>query len=135
MAELLVELLSEEIPARMQARAAADFARLVENGLEKAALGFDTARHFVTPRRLTLVIDGLPEHQPDITEEKRGPRVGAPDKAINGFLRANGLDSLDACEQRDGDKGSFWYLVVTSSGRPTAEILPALLLDALRALP
>ena len=98
MAELLFELLSEEIPARMQARAADNLKRLVCDGLKAAQLSFDTAEAHVTPRRLVIVVDGLPEKQPDIREERKGPRVGAPEQATQGFLRAAGLESLDAAE-------------------------------------
>jgi glycyl-tRNA synthetase beta chain len=86
MPELLIELFSEEIPARMQTRAAADFKRLMTESLTAAGLTFTEARAYVTPRRLTLVVDGLPERQPDVSEERRGPRVGAPEQAIQGFL-------------------------------------------------
>ena len=94
MAELLLELLSEEIPARMQARAADDLKRLVGDGLKAAGLEFNDARAFATPRRLTLVVDGLPTARADVSEERRGPRVGAPDQAVQGFLKATGLASL-----------------------------------------
>ena len=107
MPELLLELLSEEIPARMQARAADDLKRLVTAKLTEAGLSFDKAEAYVTPRRLALVVDGLPLQQPDVTEEKKGPRVGAPDKAIQGFLRSVGLTSLDQCEKRDTGKGEL----------------------------
>ena len=85
MAELLLELLSEEIPARMQARAAEDLKRLVGDGLKAAGLAFTDARAFVTPRRLALVVDGLPATRADVSEERRGPRVGAPEQAVQGF--------------------------------------------------
>ncbi len=112
MAELLLELLSEEIPARMQARAAEDLKRLVTDKLKDAGLAFATAQAYAGPRRLTLVVDGLPLAQPDVTEEKRGPRVGAPDAAIQGFLKSAGLVSLDQCEKRDTGKGEFWFAVL-----------------------
>ena len=122
MAELLLELLSEEIPARMQARAAEDLRRLVGDGLAGNGLAFTEARSFVTPRRLTLVVDGLPAAQPDVAEEKRGPRVGAPQQAIDGFLKAAGV-ALEACEQRDTGKGVFWFAVIDRRGRPTAAVI------------
>ena len=122
MAELLLELFSEEIPARMQARAAGDLKRLVSDGLKSAGLAFDRAESFVTPRRLALVVDGLPEKQPDISEERRGPRADAPDKAIQGFLRGNGV-TLEQCETRATDKGEFRFAVIESKGRATAEVL------------
>ena len=123
MAELLLELFSEEIPASMQARAGEDLKRLVTNKLKEAGLAFTEARAYATPRRLTLVVDGLPLAQPDITEEKRGPRVGAPDQAVQGFLKSAGLTSLDQCEKRDTGKGEFWFAVVKKNGRPTSEVL------------
>src|SRR5438132_396487 len=112
MAELLLELLSEEIPARMQTRAAEDLKRLVCDGLKAAGLSFTDSRAFATPRRLTLVVDGLPAARPDVNEEKRGPRVGAPDQAIQGFVKAAGLASLDQAEKRDTGKGEFWFAVL-----------------------
>ncbi len=100
MAELLLELLSEEIPARMQARAADDLKRLIGDGLKAAGLDFTKAEAFATPRRLALVVEGLPVSQPDLREEKKGPRVGSPDKAIEGFLKGAGLSSIDQAENR-----------------------------------
>jgi glycyl-tRNA synthetase beta chain len=134
MAELLLELLSEEIPARMQARAAEDLQRLVSDALGKARLEFSQARSFATPRRLALVIEGLPAQQPDMSVERKGPKVGAPDKAIEGFLRSVGLDSLDQCEQRETEKGPVWFAVAHEAGRASAEVLAELLPDALGAL-
>ena len=127
MAELLLELLSEEIPARMQARAAEDLRRLLTNGLKAARLAFADARAFVTPRRLVLVVDGLPDRQPDVTEEKKGPKVGAPEKAIAGFMKANGLSDISEAEVRDTDKGAVYFAVRRVEGRPSAEVLPGLL--------
>ncbi len=124
MAELLLELLSEEIPARMQARAAEDLKRLVGDGLKAAGIAFTDARAFATPRRLALVVDGLPTARADVSEERRGPRVGAPDQAIQGFLKGAGLASLDQAEKRDTGKGEFWFAVLKKKGGPTAESLP-----------
>ena len=121
MAELLLELLSEEIPARMQTRAADDLKRLVCDGLKGAGIGFERAQAFATPRRLTLVVDGIPASRDDVSEEKRGPRVGAPDQAVQGFLKGAGLASLDQAEKRDTGKGEFWFAVVTKKGGPTAD--------------
>lgn len=123
MAEFLLELLSEEIPARMQARAAGDLKRLAGDKLDAAGLAFERADTYVTPRRLVLVVDGLPRQQPDTTEEKKGPKVGAPQKAIDGFLRANGLDSLAQAETRESDKGTFYFVVRHVKGRPTRDVL------------
>ena len=114
MPELLLELFSEEIPARMQARAADDLARLVAVGLKEAGLEHGEIHKFVTPRRLTLVVDGLPEKQPDLSDEKRGPKIDAPDKAIKGFLKANGLSRED-CEERELERGTFLFAVVETT--------------------
>lgn len=135
MAELLLELLSEEIPARMQARASEDLKRLVGDGLKAAGLSFTGARAFATPRRLALVVEGLPVAREDVSEERRGPRVGAPDQAVQGFLKGAGLASLDQAEKRDTGKGEFWFAVVTKKGGPTAEALPAIIDAAMKALP
>jgi len=124
MAELFLELFSEEIPARMQARASEDLKRLVTDKLKEAGLAFTSANAYATPRRLVLTVDGLPPAQPDVTEEKRGPRVGAPEQAIQGFLKSAGLASLDQCEKRDTGKGEFWFAVVKKKGVKTAELLP-----------
>jgi glycyl-tRNA synthetase beta chain len=135
MAELLLELFSEEIPARMQARAAEDLKRLVTEKLKTAGLAFTRADSYATPRRLALVVDGLPLSQPDVTEEKRGPRVGAPEQAVQGFLKGAGLTSLDQCEKRDTGKGEFWFATVKKTGGKTIELLGALISGSLLALP
>jgi glycyl-tRNA synthetase beta chain len=135
MAELLLEILSEEIPARMQGRAAEDLKRLVCEGLGKAGLEFSKAEAFVTPRRLALVVEGLPLRTPDLKEEKKGPRVGSPDQAIAGFLKGAGLASLDLCEKRMVGKAEFWFAVVDKKGAATAEILPGVIVDAIKVLP
>jgi glycyl-tRNA synthetase beta chain len=135
MAEFLLEIRSEEIPARMQARAADDLRRLVTDGLKAAGLAFTEARGFATPRRLALVVDGLPASRPDVSEERRGPRVGAPDQAIQGFLKGAGLSSLDQAEKRDTGKGEFWFAVIRKKGGPTADMLPGVIEAAMKALP
>ena len=134
MPELLLEILSEEIPARMQGRAAEDLRRLTVEGLKGAGLEFSKAEAFVTPRRLALAVEGLPKRQPDVREEKRGPREGAPEQAIRGFLKANGLSSIDQAELRETDKGKVYFLVREIPGRPTAEVLPEVIGAAVRAL-
>jgi glycyl-tRNA synthetase beta chain len=134
MAELLLELFSEEIPARMQARAAEELRRLVTERLKAAGLDFAKAESFVTPRRLALGVHGLPVQQPDVSEEKKGPRVGSPDPAIQGFLKSTGLASLDQAEQRDTGKGVFWFAVTRRTGAPTASVLPGLLSEAIAGL-
>jgi glycyl-tRNA synthetase beta chain len=136
MAELLLELFTEEIPARMQARAAEGLRRIVLEKLAAAQLAGATAQQaFVTPRRLTLVLDGLPASQPDTSEERRGPRIGAPAAAVEGFLKSAGLASLAECEERDTGKGVFYFAIIRRAGRPTAEILPELLRAAILELP
>jgi glycyl-tRNA synthetase beta chain len=135
MAEFLLELLSEEIPARMQTRAAEDLQRLVGDGLKAAGLDFTSARAFATPRRLALVVDGLPATRADVSEERRGPRVGAPDQAIQGFLKGAGLASLDQAEKRDTGRGEFWFAVISKKGGPTAEVLPGIIEASMKALP
>ena len=134
MAELLVELLSEEIPARMQARAAADFKRLVGAALDKAQLSYERADADVTPRRLILVVDGLPVAQPDVSEERRGPRADAPEKAIAGFLKSAGL-TRDQVEERETPKGTFLFAHIEKKGHATRDVLPALLEGVLSQMP
>ncbi len=134
MAELLLELLSEEIPARMQARAAEDFERLVGDGLKKNGLIYDGARCLVTPRRLTLVIEGLPQATPDVAEERRGPRVGSPAQALDGFLKGAGVALAD-CEQRDTGKGLFYFAVIAKQGRPTALVIKEVIEQAMAEFP
>ena len=119
MPDLLLELLSEEIPARMQARAAADLKRLVTDGLVEAGLTYAGAGAFSTPRRLTLALEGLSAESPTLTEERKGPRVDAPEKALEGFLRATGLAREDL-EQRDDKKGKVDFMTLSATSvKPT----------------
>ncbi len=134
MAELLFEILSEEIPARMQERAAEDLLRLVSDGLATQGLAYEAARALVSPRRLALVIQGLPSVGPDVSEERRGPRVGAPASAMEGFLKSTGL-ALDQLEKRDAGKGEFWFAVLNRKGRPTAEVLKEAIEAAMAVFP
>ncbi|WP_342239226.1 glycine--tRNA ligase subunit beta [Inquilinus sp. OTU3971] len=134
MAEFLLELFSEEIPARMQARAAEDLKSLVTDALKAAGLAFGRAEAFVTPRRLALVVDGLPAVRPDVVEERKGPKVDAPSQAIDGFLKATGL-TLEQCEQRDTPKGKIWFANLTIPGGPTADLLPEVIRKAILGLP
>jgi glycyl-tRNA synthetase beta chain len=130
MPDLLLELFSEEIPARMQARAAEDLRKLVTDRLVEAGLVYEGARAFATPRRLALAVQGIPAKQPDVKEERKGPRVGAPDGAIQGFLRAAGLKSIAEAKVQPDKKGDFYVAVVEKPGRPAieviAEIVPAM---------
>jgi len=134
MAELLLELLSEEIPARMQARGAEELRRLVTEKLAEARLEFSSAEAHVTPRRLALAVAGLPARQPDLREERKGPRVGAAEAALQGFLKSAGLATIDECERRTVGNAEFYFAVRTVAGRKTAEVLPELVVSALRAL-
>ena len=133
MPELLLEILSEEIPARMQARAADDLKRLVTDALKTAGLDFISAESFVTPRRLALVVDGLPEKQADVSEERRGPRADAPEKAINGFKGS--LPEGAVIEERETPKGTFLFAKVDLKGQATADVLPEMIGKAIGDLP
>ena len=135
MPDLLLEVLSEEIPARMQAGGAQELEKQVCSRLQDARLEFDTegVKSFATPRRLALIVPGLPAEQPDITVERKGPRVDAPEKAIQGFLKSTGLTLAD-CEQRETPKGPVWFAVKQEKGRPTGELLADLMPEALAAV-
>jgi len=129
MPDLLLELLSEEIPARMQARAADDLLRLVTDRLVAEGLTYEGARAFATPRRLALTVHGLPIKQPDVKEEKKGPRVGAPENAIAGFLKAAGLKSISEAKVQPDKKGDFYIAVIDRPGRNAIGVIR----DVLRA--
>ncbi|MET0481905.1 MAG: glycine--tRNA ligase subunit beta [Aestuariivirgaceae bacterium] len=131
MPELLIELLSEEIPARMQERAAEDLRKLMIEGLEQAGLEAEGARAFATPRRLTLSIDELPGAAPDTLEERKGPRTDAPPAAIDGFMRQAGV-SLEQCVVEEDRKGSFYVARIQRPGRATPEIVAMLLPEVMR---
>jgi len=124
MPELLLELFSEEIPARMQGRAAEDLKRLVTEGLKAQGLEAGEAKAFATPRRLTLVVEGVPAKSPDLSEERKGPRVNAPEQAIAGFVKSAGLRSIkDATVVKDEKKGDFYVVKVEKPGRAAKEIV------------
>jgi glycyl-tRNA synthetase beta chain len=124
MAELLLELFSEEIPARMQARAAEDLRRLVSEGLKAQGLEAGEAKAYATPRRLTLIIEGVPAKSPDLSEERKGPRVGAPEQAIAGFLKSAGVASIkDAQIVKDEKKGDYYVARTEKPGRAAKEII------------
>ncbi len=133
MPELLLELFSEEIPARMQTRAAADLRRLAVDALKAADLAFDGAESYATPRRLALAVDGLPRRQPDRREEKRGPRTSAPEKALAGFLRANGV-TLEQCERRRSGKDEYWFATLEHEGADVSALLPGLVTGLIAAV-
>jgi glycyl-tRNA synthetase beta chain len=135
MADFLLELFSEEIPARMQARARDDLARLLAGKLAEAGLEYKDIRTFGTPRRLTAMVDGLPARSPDKREEKKGPRVDAPDAAIKGFLKSAGLASVDQAESRDDKKGAYYVATIEKRGRPTAEVVAEIVPEIVKTFP
>jgi glycyl-tRNA synthetase beta chain len=136
MPDLLFELFSEEIPARMQAKAADDLRRMVTDKLVAEGLVYEGAKAFATPRRLTLTVHGIPARQSDLKEERRGPRVGGPDAAIAGFLKATGLASLDEAKiQRDPKKGDFYVALIEKPGRATLDVLADILPVIIRTFP
>ncbi|TDE41043.1 glycine--tRNA ligase subunit beta [Antarcticimicrobium sediminis] len=134
MPDLLIELFSEEIPARMQARAAEDLKKRMTDGLVEAGLTYAGAAAFSTPRRLTLTLEGLLAESPTLREERKGPKVGAPDKAIEGFLRGAGL-TRDQLEERDTPKGAVYFASIEKPGRPAAEIVAEVLEATIRNFP
>jgi glycyl-tRNA synthetase beta chain len=134
MSDLLIELFSEEIPARMQAQAAENLRKLVTDGLVEAGLHYAGAAAFATPRRLALAVQGLSDHSPTLREERRGPKVGAPEAAIDGFLRGAGL-SRDALEIRDDKKGQVYVAMVTTPGRAAPAIVAEVLERVIRTFP
>ena len=136
MSELLLELFSEEIPSRMQARAAEDLKRLVADGLKAQGLAVGHAQAFATPRRLAFVADGVPAQSPDVSEEKKGPRVGAPEKAIEGFLKGAGLSSIaQASVIQDPKKGDFYVARVEKPGRAASSIIADVIPDVIAKFP
>jgi glycyl-tRNA synthetase beta chain len=136
MPDLLLELRSEEIPARMQRKAAGDLRKLVTDALVEAGLTYEAAREYWTPRRLTLDIRGLTARSADIREERKGPRTDAPEKAIEGFLRGAGLASVDEAEVRsDQKKGDFYVAVISNPGRAAEEIIAEAMPEIIRAFP
>ncbi|MEL7299104.1 MAG: glycine--tRNA ligase subunit beta [Pseudomonadota bacterium] len=134
MPDLLIELFSEEIPAGMQARASADLERLVCEALTGAGLTYESAEHFATPRRLALSVAGLLAESPTVTEERKGPKVGAPEKALEGFLRGAGVTKEDL-EIREDKKGQVYFAQITKPGRPAAEIIAEALEKTVRGFP
>ncbi|MEA2990086.1 MAG: glycyl-tRNA synthetase beta chain, partial [Alphaproteobacteria bacterium] len=135
MPDLLNELFSEQIPARMQMRAADDLKKLVTGKLAAAGLRYEGAKAFVTPRRLTLAVAGVPARQPDVTEEKKGPRVGAPEGAILGFLKAAGLKSIGEAKVQPDKKGDFYVAVTEKKGRPAIEVIAEIVPDVVKTFP
>ena len=135
MPDLLIEFLSEEIPARMQARAAEDLRKMVTDRLVAAGLVYEGAKAFATPRRLTLSVHGIPARQPDIKEEKKGPRVGAPEGAIAGFLKAAGLKSINEAKVQPDKKGDFYVALIERPGRAAVAVIAEMIPEVVRAFP
>jgi glycyl-tRNA synthetase beta chain len=134
MPDLLVELFSEEIPARMQRQASQDLKRLVTDALVEAGLTYTAAGAYATPRRLTLTLEGLSAGSPTLTEERKGPRTDAPEQALEGFLRSTGL-TKDQLEARDDKKGQVWFAKITRAGRPAAGIVAEVVPQVIRNFP
>src|SRR5271156_706437 len=135
MPDLLLELFSEEIPARMQARAAEDLRKAVTDRLVEAGLVYEGAKAFVTPRRLALAVHGGPVRQPDLREEKKGPRVGAPESAVAGFLKAAGLKSISEAKVQPDKKGDFYVAVIEKPGRTAIEVIGEILPEVIKSFP
>src|ERR1700742_352167 len=135
MPDLLLELFSEEIPARMQAKAAEDLRRMVTDKLVAEGLVYEGAKAFATPRRLALTVHGIPVRQPDLKEERRGPRVGGPDAAIQGFLKATGLSSISEAKIQSDKKGDRYIALIEKPGRPAIDVLAEILPVIIRTFP
>ena len=135
MPDLLIELFSEEIPARMQARAAEDLRKAVTDRLVDAGLVYEGAKTFVTPRRLALAVQGVPARQADVREEKKGPRVGAPDNAIAGFLKSAGLSSISEAKVQPDKKGDFYVAVIEKPGRVAIDVVAEILREVIKTFP
>src|ERR1700744_3659361 len=135
MPDLLLELFSEEIPARMQAKAAEDLRKAVTDRLVDAGLVYEGAKAFVTPRRLALAVHGVPARQPDIKDERKGPKVGGPEQAIAGFLRAAGLKSIDEAKVQADKKGDFYVAVIEKPGRAAIDVIGEIIPDVIKGFP
>ncbi len=135
MPDLLLELFSEEIPARMQAKAADDLRRMVTDKLVAEGLVYEGAKAFATPRRLALTVHGIPARQPDLKTERRGPKIGAPDAAVQGFLKATGLKSLDEAKIQKGPKGDFYIALIEKPGSAAIDVIAEMLPVIIRTFP
>jgi len=135
MPDLLLELISEEIPARMQARAEDDLRGAVCDALAEADFTFGETRTYSTPRRIALIIEGLADRSPPRREERKGPRVGAPEKAITGFLRSAGLESLEQCETRADKRGEYYVAVIAQEGETATDALARIVPQTVRKFP
>jgi len=135
MPDLLLELFSEEIPARMQAKAADDLRKMVTDKLVAEGLVYEGAKAFVTPRRLALTVHGIPARQPDLKQERKGPKMGAPDAAVQGFLKATGLKSLDEAKIQRDPKGDFYIALIEKPGRPAIDVIAEIIPLIIRTFP
>src|SRR5262245_4305434 len=135
MPELLLELFSEEIPARMQAKAADDLRRMVTEKLVAEGLVYEGAKAFATPRRLALTVHGIPVRQPDLKQERKGPRVGGAEQAIQGFLKATGLASISEAKIQSDKNGDFYIALMEKPGRPAIDVLADILPVIVRTFP
>lgn len=135
MPDLLLELFSEEIPARMQAKAAEDLRKMVTDKLVAEGLVYEGAKAFVTPRRLALTVHGIPARQPDLKQERKGPKMGAPDAAVQGFLKATGLRSLDEAKIQRDPKGDFYIALIEKPGRPAIDVIAEIIPLIIRTFP
>jgi glycyl-tRNA synthetase beta chain len=135
MPDLLIELFSEEIPARMQPRAAEDLRKLVTDRLVAEGLVYEGAKAFATPRRLALTVQGVPARQPDVKEERKGPRVGANENAINGFLKAAGLASIDQAKVQPDKKGDFYVALIEKKGKAAIDVIGEIVPQVIRDFP
>lgn len=134
MSDLLIEILSADIPARMQKKASEDFAKLILAEFDALNIPYQNAEAQSTPRRMIFYVDGLPKTIPDAFEERKGPKVDAPQQAIDGFLRANNLKSLDECVKKDTGKGDFWFVEIKKPGGNTIDRIKEILPKALQNL-
>src|SRR5512135_3485369 len=135
MPDLLLEFFSEEIPARMQARAADDLRKLVTDRLVDAGLTYEGAKAFATPRRLALSVHGVPARSPDVKDERKGPKVGAPEQAIAGFVKAAGLKSISDAKVQQDKKGDFYVAVIEKKGLPAIDVIKDILHATIATFP
>ena len=135
MPDLLIEFLSEEIPARMQSRAAEDLRKMITDRLVAAGLVYEGAKAFATPRRLALSVHGIPARQPDIKDERKGPKVGAPEQAIAGFLKAAGLKSIGEAKVQADKKGDFYVALIEKPGRAAIDVIAEMIPEVVRTFP
>src|SRR3569833_4536741 len=135
MPALLLELFSEEIPARMQPRAADELKKMVTDRPVAAGRVYEGAKASVTPRRLALTVHGVPALQPDVKEERKGPKGGAPEQAIAGFLRAAGLTSIDQAKVQADKKGDFYVALTEKAGKPAVDVIAGIVPEVAKGFP